>query len=296
MLETKNLYKSYGKTEVLSNINLKLEENKIYGLLGRNGVGKTTLLNIISNQIRSDSGESKLYSQNIYENSKAVENICLVKESGIPSEERVKKIFKAASILYKNWDEEYKNLLIDEFNFDINKKYQKLSRGNQTIVGLIIGLSSRAPLTIFDEPSLGLDAAYRYKFYNLLLKDFDINPRTIIISTHLIDEVTNLFEEVIILKDKGVFLQDGPSNLMEKGYFLNGRPEHIYNIIEGKKIINKEDFGSSSIIALFDELSEDEQIILRNNNVDISHIPLQKLFIYLTEINSDNDKVSKHLP
>ena len=295
MLEIKDLSKSYGKTEVLSNINLKLEEKKIYGLLGRNGVGKTTLLNIISNQIRSDSGEAKLYNQNIYENSKAVENICLVKESGIPSEEKVKKIFKAAGILYKNWDEDYKNHLVNEFNLNINKKYHKLSRGNQTIVGLIIGLASRAPLTIFDEPSLGLDAAYRYKFYNLLLKDFDINPTTIIISTHLIDEVTNLFEDVIILKDKQIFLQDEVSNLMKKGYYLNGRPEHIYNIIRNKKVINKEDFGSSSIIALFDELSEDEKISLGHNNVDISNIPLQKLFIHLTETNSVNNKDSNYL-
>ncbi len=290
MLEITNLNKSYGKTKVLSNVNLQVEEGKIYGLLGRNGVGKTTLLNIISNQIRSDSGEAKLFGKDIYENNEAVENICLIKESGIPSEEKVKKIFKAARILYKNWDEEYKNTLITTFNLDMNKRYHKLSRGNQTIVGLIIGLASRAALTIFDEPSLGLDAAFRYKFYNILLEDAETNPRTVIISTHLIDEVTNLFEEVIILKDKEVFLKDEVSTLTEKSYFLNGRLEHISPIIEGKQVINKENFGSSTIVALFDDLTEDEKQQLKNKNIDISNIPLQKLFVYLTEMNSNFQK------
>lgn len=293
MLEINNLNKSYGKTKVLSNINLHVEEGKIYGLLGRNGVGKTTLLNIISNQIRPNSGEAKLFGKDIYENDDVVENICLIKEGGIPSEEKVKKILKAARILYKNWDEEYKNTLITIFNLDVNKRYHKLSRGNQTIVGLIIGLASRAPLTIFDEPSLGLDAAFRYEFYRILLEDVGNNPRTVIISTHLIDEVTNLFEEVIILKDKEVFLKDEVSALTEKSYFLNGRLEYISPIIEGKHVINNENFGASTIIALFDHLSEDEKQQLKNNNVEISKIPLQKLFVYLTETDSYFEKEGK---
>jgi len=284
LIEIKNLYKSYGKTEVLKGINLNLEENKIYGLLGRNGAGKTTLLNIISNQIRKTSGEVKLYGENVFENPKQVENICIVKDSGFGMEEiKVKKIFEAARMLYKNWDEEYKNQLVKEFDLNVRKKYNKLSRGNQTKVGLIVGLASRAKLTIFDEPSLGLDAATRYKFYNLLLEDFENNPRTIIISTHLIDEVANLFEEVIILKDGQVYIKDEVANILKKGYFLNGKEENIIPVIRNKNIIHREEFGNSIIIGIFDDLDEREKSMLRQNNVEISQIPLQKLFIYLTE-------------
>lgn len=284
MLEINNLYKSYGRTKVLTDVNLKLEENKIYGLLGRNGVGKTTLLNIIANQIKRDSGELKLLDQEIFENSKVVEDICIVRESGIGIEDiKVKKIFDNARILYKDWDEEFKNHLVKEFNLNIKKNYTKLSRGNQTIVGLVIGLASRSKLTIFDEPSLGLDAAFRYKFYNMLLEDVEANPRTVIISTHLIDEVTNLFEEIIILKDEKVFIQDEVSNLLDKSYFLNGKAEYITPIIKGKEIIFKEEFGPSVIVGIFGELTIEEKNKLKENNVDISPIPLQKLFIYLTE-------------
>jgi ABC-2 type transport system ATP-binding protein len=284
MIEIKNLSKSYGKTKVLTDINLTLEENKIYGLLGRNGVGKTTLINLISNQIKADTGKILIDDEEIFENSKAMENVCLVKEKGIPVDnDRVKRIFRIASILYKDWDEDYKDFLVREFKVDVNKRYNKLSRGNQTLVGLIIGLASRSKLTIFDEPSLGLDAAVRYKFYNILLEDVQSNPRTIIISTHLIDEVTNLFEEVIILKDEKVFLKDEVTKLLEKGYFLNGKEDKILPIVKNKNIIHKEQFGSSIIIGLYDTLSQEEKQLLKKNNVEISSIPLQKLFVYLTE-------------
>ncbi|NLC02876.1 MAG: ABC transporter ATP-binding protein [Tissierellia bacterium] len=284
MLEINNLYKSYGKTKVLTDVDLTLKENKIYGLLGRNGVGKTTLLNIIANQIRKDSGEVKLFHQEIFENSKVVEDICIVGEKGIGVDDiKVKDIFKTAKILYKDWDEEYKNFLLKEFSLNIKKKYSNLSRGNQTIVGLIIGLASKSKLTIFDEPSLGLDAAFRYKFYNLLLEDVEKNPRTVIISTHLIDEVTNLFEEVIILKDEKVYIKDEVSNLLDKSYFLNGKPEYIFPLVKGKEIIFKEGFGPSVIIGVFGDLTKEEKEVLKEKNIDISPIPLQKLFIYLTE-------------
>lgn len=284
MIELKDLSKSYGSTKVLSNVDLTLEENKIYGLLGRNGVGKTTLLKIIANQIKRDRGDLKMFNQEIYENSKVVENICMVKEDGVGVEDiKVKKIFQIAKILYKDWDEDYKDHLIKEFNLNTKKYYSNLSKGNQTIVGLIIGLASRSKLTIFDEPSLGLDAAFRYKFYNMILEDIELNPRTIIISTHLIDEVTNLFEEIIILKDEKVYIKDEVSNLLEKAYFLNGKLEAILPIIKGKQIIFKEEFGMSVILGIFADLTLEEKKRLIENNVDISPIPLQKLFIYLTE-------------
>lgn len=284
MLEIKNLYKSYGNTRVLKDINLKLDENKIYGLLGRNGAGKTTLLNIISNQITASSGDVFLNGEHIYENSKAMEKIAIVKENGFGNDDiKVKKIFQAARILYKNWDEEYKKFLVKEFKLNTRKNYSKLSSGNKTLVGLISGLASRAPLTLFDEPSLGLDAAYRYKFYNLLLEDIEKYPRTVIISTHLIDEVNNLFEEIIILKDERVYLKEEINVLMEKAYFLSGRLDNMESMIRGKNIIHREEFGTTTILGVFGDLSRAEKDALRENSIDISGIPLQKLFVLLTD-------------
>lgn len=284
MLEIRNLSKSYGRNKVLTDINLDIEENKIYGLLGRNGAGKTTLLKLIASQILKDDGEIKLDGEEIFENSKAMEDICLVKDfPNSVKERKVKDILALGKIIYKDWDEEYKNYLIREFNLNIRKKLLKLSTGNKTIVGLIIGLASRSRITIFDEPTIGLDAAMRYKFYNLLLEDYEKNPRTIIISTHLIDEVANLFEEVIILNNRRVMLKNEVNALKEKAYFLSGREDLINPIIKDKKVIHKEEFGSTKIVGIYGDLTEQEINYARNKNIDISNIPLQKLFIYLTE-------------
>lgn len=284
MLEIKSLYKSYGKLRVLTDINIIIEENKIFGLLGRNGVGKTTLLKLITGQLVSNSGEIKLDGVEVFENERAMEEFCLVREfSSSIKEKRVKDILALARILYKNWDKEYENYLIKVFGLNIKKKFSKLSTGNQTIVGLIIGLASRARITIFDEPTLGLDAAIRYKFYNLLLSDYEDNPRTIIISTHLIDEVSNLFEEVIILNDERVALKDNVNSLKRRSYFLSGREDNINQVIKDKKVIHSEEFGSTKIIGIYGELTEDEIKVIKSKNIEISNIPLQKLFIFLTE-------------
>ena len=150
-------------------------------------------------------------------------------------------------------------------------------------MGLIIGLASRSRITIFDEPTLGLDAAMRYKFYNLLLEDYEINPRTVIISTHLIDEVSNLFEEVIIINDNRIALKDNVDSLVKKSYFLSGREDNINSVIKGKKIIHSEEFGSTKIVGIYGILDEEELDNIKANNIEISNIPLQKLFIYLTD-------------
>jgi ABC-2 type transport system ATP-binding protein len=283
-IECISLSKSYGKLEAVKNISFSLEEGKIYGLLGRNGTGKTTLLNLICAQIMRDSGKINIFGEEVFENERALENLCLVKEKDLKTEDyKISRIFNIASILYKNWDEKYKNQLVKEFKLDIKKKYKNLSRGFKSVVGIIIGLASKAKITIFDEPSLGLDAAVREKFYNMLLKEYEESNRTFILSTHLIDEVSSLFEEVIILQDGQLLIHEEMAKLLEKAHFLSGKEETIMQLIKSKKIIHKEFFGATAIVGVLDEFSREEMNTLKNKNIEMSSMPLQKLFIYLTE-------------
>jgi ABC-2 type transport system ATP-binding protein len=283
-VECINLSKSYGKLEVVKDVSLSLDEGKIYGLLGRNGTGKTTLLNLICAQIMRDSGEINVFGEEVFENERALENLCLVKEKDLKTEDyKVSRIFNIAGILYKFWDEEYKNQLVKEFKLDTKKKYKNLSRGFKSVVGIIIGLASKAKITIFDEPSLGLDAAVREKFYNMLLQEYERSNRTFILSTHLIDEVSSLFEEVIILQGGQLLIQENMAELLEKAYFLSGKEETIMQLIKSKKIIHKEFFGATAIVGVLDEFSREEINNLKSNNIEVSSMPLQKLFIYLTE-------------
>ncbi len=284
IIECKDLSKSYGKVKAVNNISLTLEKDKIYGLLGRNGAGKTTLLRMLNNELIRSEGEIKYNGVEIFENSSALENICLVKDrSNFDEDKKIKDIFTLAAISYKFWDEDFKNKLIKKFNVNVKKSFKKLSRGGQSIVGVIIGLASRAPVTIFDEPVLGLDAAVREEFYSVLLKDYEENPRTIIISTHLIEESSNIFEEIIMINSGEVIIKESISELMEKARLMVGNRENILSILGSRiRIIHEDKIGGASIIAIFDTLSEEQYEKLKENHIEVSQLPLQKLFVYLT--------------
>src|SRR5699024_12849209 len=105
------------------------------------------------------------------------------------------------SLFYPNWDQALDDELVKVYNLPLNAKVKTLSKGMESALGVIVGLSSMATITIFDEPYIGLDAAARKNFYNTLLEQYETRPRTIIFSTHLIDEVSLLFEEVLILRE-----------------------------------------------------------------------------------------------
>ncbi len=283
-LECRGLSKSFGKLKAVNNLSFSLEENKIYALLGRNGAGKTTLLRMISSELLRDSGNIEVYGEEVFENTGALEKICFVKEKAYPDgDKKVRDIFKIASVLYKNWDEAFKNQLLDVFEIKLNKPYSSLSRGGQSMVGLIIGLASRAEITIFDEPVLGLDAAVREDFYRILLKDYEDNPRTIIISTHLIEESSTIFEEVVIINDGELMLKNSVEELLRKAYFISGRRDEIEGAIEGLRLIHEEAFGGTTIFGVFGDMTEGQRQYFIERNIDISPMPLQKLFVYITK-------------
>ncbi|HDR7466982.1 TPA: ABC transporter ATP-binding protein, partial [Bacillus toyonensis] len=254
-LETKDLTKKYKKKIAVNEVTISLEEHKIYGLLGRNGAGKTTLLNLLAGQIISSSGSVSILGENVFENSKAMQNICFVrvKEEAHLSY-KVREIFKMCSMFYKNWDGEYAEKLADKFQLNMTEKYHKLSHGMQTVVGIIQGLASRAPITIFDEPTTGLDAAHRELFYSLLLEDYGEHPRTIILSTHLVEEVTHVIEEIIIIKEGRLVVQSSVEDLLQQGHIISGKKDKVDEFSINKKVLNREVYGNKGITVIWEEL------------------------------------------
>lgn len=283
-VEVKNLTKKYGKFNAVDNITLGLEENKIYGLLGRNGAGKTTLLNMITSRIFASSGNINVFGSEPFENKDVLEKICFIEEKGFyDPATRIKYILAFMADLYPNWDKEFAAELLVKFELNENKKYKQLSRGMESSLGLIIGLASRAPLTIFDEPSLGLDAVIRERFYDILITDFAENPRTIIISTHLIDEISRIFEDVVIIDTGRILLKSNAAELKEKAFFVSGKEEDVKKVCSGLTVLHEESFGGTSIFAVYTAKRPQPAA-----GIDIQPIPMQKLFVYL--INPDIQK------
>lgn len=282
--------KFYSKKKVLDNINLTIEQGKIYGLLGRNGAGKTTLLSVMTAQNICTQGRITYDEQDVWENQNALDNICFSREINISAltgnaQRRIKDYLKMASIYYPNWDKEYSQMLIDEFELDIKKRLGKLSKGMLSMVTIIVALASKSKITILDEPTTGLDVVMREKFYNLLLEDYMQTKRTFIISTHIIEEISSIFEEVILIDRGKLILKQNTDELLESYYNITAHENIIESISNKFEVIYKESLGKKESICIKIEKNQNIDELINDSNIEISPISLQKLFVYLTNHN-----------
>lgn len=279
-LVLKNVVKEYGKKVALSDLDLELEENKIYGLIGRNGAGKTTMLSIASAQNPATNGEILLDGEKVWENQKSINEICFSREMNpMKNAEKVKEYFRMASILFPNWDEELKNKLVDAFGLDVKMKIHKLSKGMQSMVTIIVGMASGAKYTFLDEPVTGLDVVARENFYKILLDEYAKGERTFVISSHIIEEAANVFGEVIFLHEGKVLLKEETDVLLERVIHVSGKAEDVDAVCEGKIMHRVEKVGRGKGATLL--LEPGEELDTLGKDVDIRYLSLQDIFVAL---------------
>lgn len=282
-IECINLCKNYKEKKVLDNVELTIEEGKIYGLIGRNGAGKTTLLSVISAQNPASSGEALLDGKQIWENEKALSDICFSRElSGNTingaNNLKVKDYLKYAQCFLPHWDDEYANELLS--HFEINKKQQisKLSKGMMSMVTIVVALASKAKYTFLDEPTAGLDVVARNDFYKLLIEEYTESGRTFVISTHIIDEASDVFEEVIIIKDKKIALKENTTELLERAYHLSGNEEDVDKYLSENpdvEVFATQKMGRSKGVSV---LMKNRGKLDKTHNLSVQPLTLQNLF------------------
>lgn len=278
-----NISKFYEKKEVLQNINLELEKGKIYGLIGRNGAGKTTLLSILSAQNPANSGTITCNGMPVWENREALDHICFSREinpfSGYGANTyKVKDYLKAAEIYLPNWDKKMADHLIKEFELDVKKKVTKLSKGMMSMITIIIALASKADYTFLDEPVAGLDVVMREYFYRVLLKEFTESGRTFVVSTHIIEEAADIFEEVIMLNEGKVILKEDTQGLVERCFHVSGKAEEVDAACAGLKTFHEEKVGRGKGLTVM--LSEG-QTIPPAQEITVQSMSLQQIFVSL---------------
>lgn len=282
VLECKGLTKKYGKKEVLHSLDLKLEKGKIYGLIGRNGAGKTTLLSLLSAQNPKTQGEILLDGQTVWENQEALKHIYFFREinpsSTVYSGLKVKELLKIAAAYLPNWDKKMANELIQLFHLDVKKRISKLSKGMTSMITIITALASKADFTFLDEPVAGLDVVAREQFYRILLKEFTESDRTFVVSTHIIEEASDLFEEVIFLHEGEILLKENTQELLERCKYVSGKTEDVERAVQGKEIHGKQILGrSQGVMVRLKEGEELEPI----EQVTLQPMSLQKIFVSL---------------
>ena len=284
ILKAEGLNKSYGKNQVLHNLELELLPGKIYGLIGRNGAGKTTLLGILTGQNTKNSGTVTYDGQSVWENQEVLNRICFSRElsptlfSG-PNNLKVSYYLRSAAIYYPGWDKEYAQRLLEEFGLNPRKKISQLSKGQMSMVTILIALASRAPLTILDEPAAGLDVVMRERFYQLLLEDFAQTGRTFVVSTHIIEEAASVFENVIIL-DQGRIIENCPTEeLIDQFRYVTGREDVVDQVCRGLEVLSVHQMGRHKTAAVRGGAVKLQAAL--QADVDVSPMNLQNVFVAL---------------
>lgn len=278
-LIVENIQKSYRKQAVLKDVSIDFKEETIYGLLGRNGAGKSTLLNIISARIFADSGSVRLDSQQLIGNEVLQNRLFLMSEDNLyPKSMKVNKIFKLTEAFYGGFDWELANHLTQAFNLNPKLAFKKLSTGYRSILKLIVALSVPADYIFLDEPILGLDASHRDLFYRTLIQTYSDRPRTIVISTHLIEEIANIIEEFIIVDNGQVIEQKSGEAIKQSGATISGSQALVASFTEGMDVIGKDGLGG-----LVSYYVRDYQAQVVPEGISVSPLNLQAYFVQVTQ-------------
>ncbi|WP_299166670.1 ABC transporter ATP-binding protein [uncultured Arthrobacter sp.] len=283
IIEVTDLTKKYRKSEALRGINLALEPGRIYGLLGRNGAGKTTLMSILTAQGFASSGEVRVFGEHPYENERVLNRICFIRESQkYPDSFTAEHAFKSASLFFANWSQELADRLVTDFQLPLRRNIKKLSRGQLSAVGVIIGLASRAELTFFDEPYLGLDAVARQLFYDRLVEDYSRHPRTVVLSSHLIDEVANLLEHVIVIDQGRIIMDDDAETIRGSAFTVVGSAEKVRTFLGSREVVHTDNFASLASVTALGTLNESETREAAELGLELAPVSLQQLIVRKT--------------
>lgn len=277
-IEVKNVTKTYGEVTALRDVSVTFGEQRIYGLLGRNGAGKSTLLKVIANRIFPDAGTITVDGLPACENDAAQAKLYLMSEENLyPEAMRVRDAFRWSKGFYPGFREDRAFALTQQFGLDPKKKTNSLSTGYRSIFKIIIALSLDTPYLLFDEPVLGLDANHRELFYRLLLEAYGEKPKTIVLATHLIEEVAHVIEHIVIVK-QGRILRDEPvETLLESGYTVTGAAAAVDAFLQGRQSIGCDVLGGLKTAYLTGGRPAEIP-----QGLEVTRLDLQKLFIQLT--------------
>jgi len=282
VIEVTNLARHFGKVQAVADVTFSVEEYSICGLLGRNGAGKSTLMRLITGQEFASSGEIRVFGESPVENAGVLARTCFVRESQIyPENFRGKHVIQAASHLFPLWDEELAGRLVDEFRVPLDRRMKKMSRGQRSAVGVIVGLASRAELTLLDEPYAGLDAVARELFYDALLADYSANPRTIVLSTHLIDEASRLLDHVLVVDNGSLLMNAAADDLRGTAVTLVGGHAAVERFASGRTVVGWDSVGGISSVTLTG-LSDADRANAEAAGLEVAPVSLQQLIVSRT--------------
>ena len=243
-IELRGVTKRYGATTALDNVSVKFGGGIVYGLLGANGAGKTTMMNLITNRIWADEGEITIDGESAPGNDRALGKVYMMAEANLfPDSMKVDGALKLTKSYYPTFDMDYAMSVAEKFALPTKKKVKALSTGYASIFRLTLALSVNCPYVIFDEPVLGLDAQHRDLFYRLLMEKCAEGEQTVILSTHLIQEAAKLIGHAVIIKNGRILRDADADELSGAAYQVSGPAAAVDNYLRGRHVLSVNSLG-----------------------------------------------------
>jgi ABC-2 type transport system ATP-binding protein len=275
-----SLRRRYRGHLALDDVSFQIEGPSITGLLGRNGAGKSTLMRILAAQEQPSSGTVRVLDGPVWENGAVLRGIALVREDQEYPDMKVGQIVRAASWFHPNWCDDLAAEMLHEFELPLRRPVKKLSRGMRSALGVVVGIAARAEVTLLDEPYAGLDAVARKMFYDRLLGDFAAHPRTVLLSTHLIDEAADLMEHVILM-DHGRIIVDAPADDVRGGATtVTGPAQIVDRFVADRPTWERRRLGSRQSVIMAGALDDVDSARAREMHLDLHALSLQEIVVH----------------
>jgi ABC-2 type transport system ATP-binding protein len=295
-IQVQHVTKKYKGIDALSDVSLTFDTASINGLFGKNGAGKTTLMSIITAQNFATTGSVKIFGEDPFRSERALAKMIFVRDNPkYPDSFTIKTVFQAAALFYPNWNQAWAMELSRRFELPLKRQIRKVSRGQLSAASVILGMASQTPIVFLDEPYLGLDASARQIFYDSLLEDFSENPRTFVLSSHLIDEISGIISRVVVLDHGKVVLDRDESSLNGYAFTITGDGDQIAEFTAGRRVLETRTLGR--VVRAMVEGSLDKQGRARAQELGlaIGDVSLQDFIVHITQSENQPKADLKHL-
>jgi ABC-2 type transport system ATP-binding protein len=276
------LTRRYRDQTAIDDVTVDVHQGTITGLLGRNGAGKSTFMRLVTAQEFATRGTVRVFGEDPMENDGVLRRIAFVREDQVFPDLKVRQAVQAASWFYPHWDPEFAERLLRDFDLPRHRLVRKLSRGMRSALSIVIGLAARAELTLLDEPYAGLDAVARQLFYDRLLADYAQHPRTILLSTHLIDEVADLLEHVIMIDKGRVVLDAATDDVRGTAVTVSGPGTVVEHFVAGRRVLHRRAIGSRVSVTVADPLDAADRARASTLHLKLEPLSLQQLMVHTT--------------
>ena len=284
MIKVSRLDKSFGEVHALNSVSMAVKKGSIYGLVGTNGSGKTTILKHITGILKADSGRITIADQPVFNNPQIKERIAFIPDDlFFFGNYNLKDMAKMYRGLYPDWNQERFQSIVDNFGLKMGSKIMRFSKGMQKQAAFALCMASMPDYLILDEPVDGLDPLARRAVWDIIINDCAEREMTVLISSHNLKEIEGICDTVGILSNGNMVLEreldDLRSNVHKIQVAFTERPENPY---EDLSILSKQQIGSIDMLIVKNSAEEIEEALEQYSPVvlDILPLTLEEIFIY----------------